>query len=302
MSALQEIDYQRYLRSKETVDDRTLDHHVWTEFTDALTRWSGREIRVLELGGGIGSMLKRIIDLNPHGLTSYTLVDQKDKNILHAKNYLSSLPYCEINLSNRNEDRLSLNPEAKCTTVNLICNTIEDWLRKCGGQSFNVLILQSILDLLSTKALLSSLKPLLHDHCLIYSPNNFDGLTHFLPSHPLDEKVIGAYHASMDNSDRDGSQTGRKLPPVFREQGYTLKALGSSDWTVLGDVNQGAYSHDEGYFLKCILYFIEDSLTDSKCIDPKDLEDWLSTRHKQLDHGQLIYIAHQLDLLASRND
>lgn len=282
MSKLSTINYQRYLKAKETIDDRTLDRHVWTLFTQTLRRQNeSDQLRFLEVGGGIGSMLKRILRLGLPDPISYVLVDEQSDNIKSACNHFTD----------------SSQYKTSYHTLNFLAYDFKDWVAQYNGSLFNVLILQSILDLVQVDELINLLEPQLLNQFLIYAPNNFDGLSHFLPCHDLDNTILKAYHASMNQHNRFGANTGRQLPDVFRKHNLNIKAIGSSDWTVLGNPDDRSYPHDEAYFLRCILYFVEQSLKNYDDISSKDLNSWLSARHQQIEAGELIYIAHQLDLL-----
>ena len=58
------------------------------------------------------------------------------------------------------------------------------------------------------------------------------------------------------------------------------------------------YPADEKYFLHFILHFFEESLTGHKELDANAFADWLSKRRAQIERGDLVYIAHQMDFLA----
>jgi hypothetical protein len=60
----------------------------------------------------------------------------------------------------------------------------------------------------------------------------------------------------------------------------------------------GAYPADEAYFLKFILHFFEESLGNHPELDPVVFADWLEKRRQQVELGELVYIAHQIDFLA----
>lgn len=56
------MDYSRYLASKRTVDDRALNRDVLRTF---ITSLHGREeLKILEVGAGIGAMLERLLRTN----------------------------------------------------------------------------------------------------------------------------------------------------------------------------------------------------------------------------------------------
>jgi hypothetical protein len=70
-------------------------------------------------------------------------------------------------------------------------------------------------------------------------------------------------------------------------------AAGSSDWVVLAGPD-GSYPDDEAYFVGAILQTIEDALDGPDT--PPGLAGWLADRRRQLAGGELVYLAHQLDV------
>jgi hypothetical protein len=78
--------------------------------------------------------------------------------------------------------------------------------------------------------------------------------------------------------------------------GATPLAAGASDWVVYG--SGGGYEADEAYFLRCILSTIEGALRG--VIDDAALSDWLLVRRGQLERGELVFVARQLDFVGQR--
>jgi len=91
------------------------------------------------------------------------------------------------------------------------------------------------------------------------------------------------------------SQTGRHLFSHLKNSGAQILAAGASDWVV--HAVSGKYPADEKYFLECILHFFEESLGGNKNLDAGIFSDWLAQRREQIENGELVYIAHQIDFL-----
>src|SRR5581483_7186400 len=129
---------------------------------------------------------------------------------------------------------------------------------------------------------------------------NYDGESIFVPGHPHDDQVLGAYHRDMDERVRYGrpageSRTGRHLFGYLREAGAPARAAGSSDWVVSAGPD-GTYPDDEAYFVGSILSTIRNALRSREgWVEPAALADWLAVRGRQLAAGELVYLAHQLD-------
>ena len=114
----------------------------------------------------------------------------------------------------------------------------------------------------------------------------------------FDELVVRLYHRTMDERVTSGkpsgdSCTGRRLFMQLRNIGANILAAGASDWVVFP--RSGGYPEDEAYFLHFILHTVEGALRGRPEIDPGELAAWLAARHAQVEGGELVYIAHQMD-------
>jgi hypothetical protein len=91
------------------------------------------------------------------------------------------------------------------------------------------------------------------------------------------------------------SRTGRQLFEYLGCRGASILAAGASDWVV--HAHDGQYPADEKYFLQFVLRFIEDALKQNKELNAAAFGDWLARRSEQIERGELVYIAHQMDFL-----
>lgn len=264
----------RYLESKKTVDDRALNSHVWQAFWEALPGSSRQyPLEMLELGAGTGGMTQRILTSGKISTLLYTAVDDQPSNIESLKQ--QSAEWLE------NRPFIQLFPEV---------NRAEQFVEESVGERyFDGILAHAFLDLVDLDDFLPKLLELLPDGGVGYFTINFDGDTIFQPSHPHDEEILTAYHQSM----RD-PHSGRRLLNQLIELGVEVLAAGSSDWVVFPQ--RGGYPADEEYFLSHILHFFEESLAADEQLDQAKLTAWLDSRTKQLAQGELIYIAHQLDI------
>ena len=138
---------------------------------------------------------------------------------------------------------------------------------------------------------------------LFYFTINFDGATIFQPEidPDFDARVESCYHRSMDERLTAGmpsgdSRSGRHLFGHLRRQGLRLLDAGASDWVVFA--GEQGYLQDEAYFLHFILHTLQQTLQSQPDLEPARFSAWIATRHAQVERGELVYIAHQLDLLA----
>lgn len=297
--------YPRYLSAKATVDDRALNQHVWGQFLDALTTDSSGTIQLLEVGGGVGATAQRIVEaLETRSVESvqYTLVDLEPQNIQAAASSLREwAEACGYSVSGQNVQQWrgeALNVELQLITADLF-----EAAGHVDRGSLDAVVGQAVLDIIDAPQALRTLRPPLRPGGLWYLPIHFDGMTTFEPTldASLDATIERLYHDSMARSGdeeggADGAQCGRRLLTTLQDQGDTLLAAGASDWVVFGQ--NGKYPADEAYFLHHILHFVEEELSNSPDLAPDRFGDWLMKRRRQVANGELIYIAHQLDVLA----
>lgn len=168
-------------------------------------------------------------------------------------------------------------------------------------------------DLVDLPAGAVALFELLREGGLLYAPITFDGVTGFVPAHPLDEQIEHCYHRHMELRDQPGDpNAGRTLLESISEAGGELLATGGADWLVRP--TDGVYPHDERLVLDSLLSTITESVAavtsgepgpefsanhaGSEALDTGELEQWASLRREQLDSGQLLFLAHNLDVLA----
>ena len=287
---MNDASFIRYLDSKKTVDDRALNSRVWDAMIAAARGQNGRDPnapgrgpRVLELGGGIGTMVARVADEGRLRPESWTMIDEQPALIAEARRRLA---------------------RAAFFPVELLATDLDSYLASPFRQ-FDLVVANAFLDLLDPPRALPRIARLCRPEGHFLFSITFDGLTVFEPEidRDLDTRVIELYHRTMDERVVSGagsgdSRCGRHLLTLLPLCGYQLLAAGSSDWIV--HPRSGDYPADERFFLGCILDFFEDSLSARPELDPMELGRWLRSRREQLAAGKLVFMAHQLDVFASR--
>ena len=289
--------FPRYLLSKQSVDDRALNKDVLSALKTNLPE---EPLKIIEVGGGIGTMLARLLRWEVISQVEYTLVDEMGENIEFAQEWLpewaeehgfivgekhASPLQKEIRISNEQRDM----------HVNLVHADVFDFISQTPAPA-DLLITHAFLDLLPMPGSLPKLLSLTKN--LAWLTINFDGVTTFEPviDPELDAKIERLYHETMDTRPSGGdSQSGRHLFGYLKQVGAQIEAAGSSDWVVYPV--DGQYPDDEAYFLQFILYFFEESLGDHPELDKAAFANWLKERREQVTHGELVYIAHQMDFL-----
>ncbi len=170
--------------------------------------------------------------------------------------------------------------------------------------TYDVVLAHAVMDLLNLELAVPRLLSHLSPDGLFLLSLNFDGQTEFLPmvDPSMEERVIGAYHQSMDRrpGDTGGSRCGRRLVQRLLQEKVSVLAIGSSDWWI--HPLAGAYSGDEAFFLRQILSMLETSVGGSGVVDPEELEGWMRDRHRQIDAAELIFSAHHIDVLGRAGD
>lgn len=285
--------FQRYLLAKQTVDNRALNKDVVNALRVHLPV---EPVSVIDVGAGIGTMLKRLVEWDILCTGTYTLIDAQDENIRFAQEWIPQWA-AETGLS---VERIDHNQLRVCDQRRDICVHLQyadvfDFILKKENTA-DLLIAHAFLDLLPLPESLEGLLGLTHG--LAWLTINFDGMSTLQPviDQMLDTQIEQLYHASMDTRATGGdSQTGRKLFEYFRSRGHTILSAGASDWVVFAQ--DGKYPADEKFFLQYILHFFESSLKDIPEIDASAFERWLAKRQEQVECGELVYMAHQMDFL-----
>jgi hypothetical protein len=293
-------DTSRYLAAKRSVDDRALHRGVLEAFRDQLGAFAHRPLRVLELGAGLGNMVRRLWDFALIRDAHYTLLDRDGECLREAAARISGWG-AGLGELNRDGARLRLRAGAGEIEVTFADAELFGWLRDCPPGTFDVVLAHAVLDLVDVPSLLPLLWRALTPGALGWLTINFDGETILLPELPLDREIMHLYHRSMDVRVIDGraaghSKTGRRLLEQLPASGATVIDAGCSDWVVRPSDRR--YPEDESYFLHHIVHTIDAELRAHKELDAGRFGAWVKARHVQIEAGELVYIAHQLDVLA----
>jgi hypothetical protein len=261
----------RYLESKRTVDERALNRRVRDRLRDELPA----SPRVLEAGAGTGVTVPRLLDW---GVTAgeYRGVD-RDAGIIEVAR-------------ERRCAELDGTPTENGFRVGDLTVRFDqgDALEAFGTDRADLVVAQSVLDLVPIDDALDAFETALDPGGLVYAPITFDGETIFQPDHPADDRIVGAYHDDIDSRPGRDTRAGRHLLDRCCERDGDLLAVGASDWVVRP--RGGDYPNDERYFLATILEFIESA------VDGPGVDGWLETRRQQLAEGTLSYVAHGYDV------
>ena len=296
-------DYHRYLAAKKSIDDRSLNLRVWDSLARALP--STRPMDVLELGAGIGSMVQRVIERGLLTDCRYRAVDLEAGNVGEA---LRRLPAWALerglSVEEMGEGGLRFLGAGTSMDLSFEAANVVDVLKKPDIRgAYDLVIAQAFLDLVDLDNVLPLIGASLKPGGLIYLCINFDGGTIFAPiiDGELDARIEALYHRTMDERVDNGkasgdSRTGRRLFSGLRRIGAQVLDAGPSDWVVYPGVD--GYSGDDDIFLHAIIDTVQRALQSSQELSRETLDEWSRARHSQVEARELVYIAHQLDVLA----
>ena len=301
-----EIHFLRYLAAKQSVDDRSLNHCVWRRLISALSSAEAAgPLRLLEIGAGIGTMLERLLEQVSFSDLNYTLLDTNAACLEESRRRITQRAIRNgYEPVRRNDGALQIATERGQQLISFLHADIFDFIRAGDpAPGWDVILAHAFMDLVDCGALLPDLCRRLKAGGLLHLSLNYDGETIFLPvlDNGFDRHIVELYHQSMDARIVQGRPsgdryTGRHLLAQVATAGAELLAAGSSDWVVFPHAHR--YFADEAYFLHAILHTVEAELRHHRDLDSRRFAAWIAHRHHQVETGELIYIAKNLDLLA----
>jgi hypothetical protein len=305
--------FQRYLAAKRTVDDRALNYRVWESLHTHLTERAATKqpLTILEIGGGIGTMVERLLNEGRLPAATYHMLDEQAHNINTAKTHLSmrfapsmaASPQSSLFRIQATHTLALAMPSGRDFALSLYTAELFDFLANAGPLTgVDLILAHAFMDLLDIPATLPKLTATLAPGALLYFTINFDGVTILEPAidPAFDQAVEQLYHRTMDERITNGkpsgdSHTGRHLFHNMQTAGVHTLDAGSSDWVVIP--HRGSYPHDESYFLHFIVHTMHSALNEHPDLDQQRFTSWIAARHAQIERGELVYIAHQLDYL-----
>ena len=281
-----------YLAAKKSIDDRSLNERIWREFGELVAGFD--RPKVLEPGCGIGTMLERLLENGVLTSAEYLGMDLDAESIELAHSRIAEWATDRGNAVRTSGPILFIEGSNLAVEAKFVQG---DALR--SRETMDVLIAHAFLDLVDIPTALERLMAGLTPGGVFYFTLVFDGLTVLEPEIDagLDRELMRRYHDTMDRRQVDGSpsgdsRSGRHLFGWLKQTEAELLDAGSSDWVVYP--RAGQYSTDEFEFLSHILGTIRAAL------DAPEVEHWFDQREAQLQAGELIYIAHQMDFLGRK--
>jgi SAM-dependent methyltransferase len=304
MTVTEPFSFTRYLAAKKSVDDRSLNRNVWDTLAGQLSR-RATPLRVLEVGAGIGTMVARAVEWELfQSEVFYTAIDDQPDNIAEAHRYLTDWAAGQ-GIKTVGDTPSSLRLNTGRSTIHTSFHTTDAFAyidTEIEPASYDLLIANAFIDLVHIPTALPVLFSTLKPGGLFYFTITFDGVTAFEPliDAELDALIEALYHADMEkrcweDQPTGGSHAGRRLLRYLFSSDTEVLAAGASDWIVTP--RTGGYHADEAAFLHAIIHTIDGALTGHPELPNEQLAAWVERRHRQIDDGKLVYLAHQLDVL-----
>ncbi|WP_394742609.1 class I SAM-dependent methyltransferase [Natronococcus roseus] len=309
-------DQRTYLEVKRTVDDRALNRRVLERFVAELDGRSS-PVRIVEIGAGIGTMIARLAawDCLPEEV-AYRAVDRDAESVRYARervpDWLEDAGYAVERLEDERGETTLL---ARSDTTR-----IEVTLEVADGFGIedraDAVIASAVLDIVDFERAIPAIEGLLEPDGLLYAPITFDGGTTFAPRDPADDRIERRYHHHMDAvRSAGGSRVGRELLCRLPDAGWSVLEAGGSDWVVRPRAEGTETETEMGYpgrertFLEGLLETIDGALAELETderdsgiadLEPAERRRWLERRRNELEREELVFVAHNLDLLARR--
>lgn len=306
MHTIENSSFVRYLSAKKSIDDRALNRNVWQHLWTVLPPSDKkRPLRILELGGGIGTMAERMIDAHRFTHAHYTTVEiEAELTAASRQRMTDRTAGADFKLSWRSRNTACLQKENGRITLEFVQANIFDYFKNGDfNQKWDLGLAHAFMDLVNPADVLPQFCAAVKPGGFLYLTLNYDGETILMPTLDphLDKHIIRLYHQSMDERTIDGrksgdSMAGRHLFAHLKKVRAQILACGSSDWIVFA--GSRGYAPDEAYFLHFIIHTIHLALKDQPSLNQSNFEDWIRQRHAQIETGELILIAKQLDFLA----
>jgi SAM-dependent methyltransferase len=296
-----EFSQVRYLRAKESVDDRALHRPTFDRVRRAATADDRDRLRVFEAGPGAGATLRRLLAWDLPSETTYLGVDTDATAVAAARDRVSDLAreagYGVGDGDATVDDPLRLTDGDRTVAVRF---AVGDALDRAPDRAADLVVGAAFLDLFDADRALSRLLAALAPDGFAYFPITFDGETAFLPEAPGHDRVVDAFHATMDAPGRAGaSESGRALLRAAASDAEVV-AAGGSDWLVTPP-----YPADEAYFLHHLVDVVERAVTRRESegepaaarVPEAVAREWAGATHAAVARGETTYLAHQLDVL-----
>jgi len=269
--------FDAYLWAKEGIDSKSLHQPTWQLLVEACR--TQEPARVLEVGAGVGTMLRRLFLAGALGNTSYWALEPQLALLEQASRLLEQL--------------VRDYPESAHNVV--LYPLADDWQSfsaRPAAHPYILVVAHAFVDLVDAPAFLDSLVPFVAEGSLVYLSLIFDGLTQWYPQLPEDDELMDLYHADMGHSVFNGTRSGPRSARLIWNHalkgGWKLLSAGPSDWIMIAPTS----AHEQVvqlWLLSTIHKVLGDRAT-----------SWVQRRLIQARQGNLGLRISHMDLLLQR--
>ena len=238
-------------------------------------------------------MLERLIDWRLLREAAYTGIDVHPDNIAEARARLPALPPPGGRSGRRPGASAGRGPANSKPSI-----FSTSWPGSRAA-AWDLILAHAFLDLVDLETTLPGLLDLLAPGGFFYFTLNFDGSTIFdPPSMPVWTSSSKPCTTKAWTNARSTAGLPAAAAPAAGfsstcRRGGTVLAAGSSDWVVFPGPD--GYPGDEAYFLHFIIHTVQQALEGHPELPAAAFRAWVEQRHAQIQRGELIYLAHQLD-------
>ena len=212
--------FPHYLLAKQSVDDRALNKDVVNALKSSLPQ---QPIRIIEVGAGIGTMLRRLMRWDIIHQAEYVAVDEMAENIEYASEWIKVWAgEAGLKVERSEQNQVWVFDESRDVRIKLERADVFDFIQKNQAPA-DLLIAHAFLDLLPMPESLPKLLSLTKE--LAWLTINFDGVTSLEPiiDSEFDVTIERLYHKTMDSRPTGGdSKSGRHLFGHLRNTGAEI--------------------------------------------------------------------------------
>ena len=176
--------YVRYLEAKQTVDERSINQQVWSEFILRLNQsHSEMPLHVMEIGAGTGSTFIKILEAVRLKCFEYTIVEMEPDHVTMLIDKLNAWTQKKGGrIIQERDGEYIVEVLGQVVKVRIDTEEIESYLGNgLREPKYDAIIGQAILDLLDLDTIFPLMANVLRKGGLYYFPISFDGSTSFLP-------------------------------------------------------------------------------------------------------------------------
>lgn len=256
-----------WLSMREPADREARDQALLQHARQWLRDAGARPATVVDLGAGTGSTLRSFIgdqdaERQNDSPVHWRLVDQDAALLAEARRRHSlhtGLDVYELNLMHTQTLPLA---DARLVTASALFDLV------------STTFVQRLLDAMAEQNV--SQKPAL------YAALNYDGSTHWTPSHPLDELVLAAFNRDQQRDKGFGPALGPRATDYTLEQ---CERLGYKVYTASSPWQLGAKDGKHSALVAALVDGIAQAVSSDPAIEAKALQDWLQFRQAHVATG-----------------